>query len=289
MDKAPHPSIERVFVCHHAEDRDRAAQLVRELEAAGIPCWIASRDVAPGASWGNAIADAASTSRAVVLILSAYAAASPSILAEVQFASVAGATIIPFALGEYALSPQLASLLADVDGIDASRLGFERAMQDLIRSLCGLLRLPNVAVPSRRPDAGRHPLSKGYVFISYVRSDADFVDRLRSVLESSEYGYWDYVVGDRDYHGILYRELEERIDGASAFMTIVSDDWRRSDWVASEFIYAREARIPIFVIQAKSLKRPLPILLNLQTRIDMSTDFERGARTLAEELAKKGL
>jgi hypothetical protein len=72
-------------------------------------------------------------------------------------------------------------------------------------------------------------------------------------------------------------------------MTIVSDDWRKSEWVASEFIYAREAIIPIFVIQAKKLTRPLPILLNLQTRIDMSGDFDRGAETLALELSKKGL
>ena len=79
------------------------------------------------------------------------------------------------------------------------------------------------------------------------------------------------------------------IDDAVAFMAIVSDQWRESDWIASEFIYARECQKPIFVIQAKKLQKPLPILLNLQARIDMSADFEKGAQVLVEELAKKGL
>lgn len=131
--------------------------------------------------------------------------------------------------------------------------------------------------------------SKGYVFMSYVRRDADFVEKLRHILKEKQYGYWDYLMGDRDYHVALYRELEERIDGAVAFMTIVSDLWRDSEWVAAEFIYAREAKKPIFVIEAKPLSRPLPILLNLQTRISMADGFDRGARILLEELNKEGL
>ena len=72
-------------------------------------------------------------------------------------------------------------------------------------------------------------------------------------------------------------------------MTLVSDQWRQSNWVAAEFIYAKEASRPIFVVQVKSLMRPLPILLNLHTRIDMSEDFEIGASRLTDELLKKGL
>jgi hypothetical protein len=72
-------------------------------------------------------------------------------------------------------------------------------------------------------------------------------------------------------------------------MTIVSDQWRESEWVASEFTYARECVKPIFVIQAKPLRKPLPILLNLQTRIDMSNDFEKGVQVLLAQLAMEGL
>lgn len=279
-----------LFISHASDDAKVARALSEGLERLGFRCWLAPRDVQPGAPYGSAIEDAITSSQALILILSSKSNASLHVTREVELAVQREIPVVPYKIDDVAPSGAMELFLA-------SRQWFEGEATDLDKhptKLAEILRqiIPDV-IPTR-PTAEPRPTekedeSRGYVFISYVRSDSDFVQKLRKVFESKRYGYWDYVVGDRDYHGTLYRELEERIDGAVAFMAIVSDDWRNSDWVASEFIYARESAIPVFVIQAKKLSRPLPILLNLQTRIDMSEDFERGARTLAEELSRKGL
>ncbi|MCB1078577.1 MAG: toll/interleukin-1 receptor domain-containing protein [Verrucomicrobiae bacterium] len=280
-----------VYISHGREDAEVARTLTEGLEKKGIACWLAPRNITPGAQWSEEIKEAIGASRIVLLILSACSVGSQNVLREIEIANRNQLPILSFRLDRFEDSGSLSFFITNSPFVDADRenvASFIDRAADWIRLAVPELGSAGIT-EGAIPEAPLEDQSRGYVFISYVRRDADFVQKLRAVFESKRYGYWDYVVGDRDYHGSLYRELEERIDGAAAFMTIVSDDWRRSDWVASEFIYAREANIPIFVIQAKALSRPLPILLNLQTRIDMSVDFESGARTLADELSKKGL
>jgi hypothetical protein len=182
---------------------------------------------------------------------------------------------------------------AEVSPRPPKSLSLTERLRKLLKAGSRARRRPSPAATAPQPGTAREepvpPKSKGYIFISYVQEDSDFVNRLRELLKATGYAYWDYTAGERDYHGALYRELEERIYGAAAFIAIVSDNWRHSDWVASEFTYARDAKKPIFVIQAKEMAKPVPILLNLQTRIDMSGKSEHGKQTLLEELAKKGL
>lgn len=279
-----------VFISYAITNKKEADIVTASLETSGIDCWIAPRDISPGADWGFAISDAIKSSKAFVLIFSSNANSSAGVSREIQIAVSQGIPVILIRIENITPSNEMEYFLSSAKWFDAFGSNLEMQVGDLADRLRGLL--PGTfPAPKETPEklVKREDKSKGYVFISYVHSDDDFVLKLRKVLEAKKYGYWDYAVGVRDYHGTLYRELEERIDNSVAFMTIVSDDWRKSEWVASEFIYAREARIPIFVIQAKKLSRPLPILLNLQTRIDMSGDFERGAKILIEELSKQGL
>src|SRR5436190_1606566 len=68
-----------VFVSHSAKDKTVSDALVARLEAEGIRCWVAPRDVVPGADWGESIIDAIESSRIMVLIFSASANGSPQI------------------------------------------------------------------------------------------------------------------------------------------------------------------------------------------------------------------
>ncbi len=279
-----------VFISHVMADQEKALAIAEQLEQAGFRCWIAQRDIAAGESFGDRIQGAIRQSQVVLFLCSSDASQRTSIVRESQIASTSDTFRIAFLLDRSPRTQGFFKLLNLSQSIDGSGGQFQSGTMELIALLQHIL--PEVGrekteLPEEVPEVS--PKARGYVFVSYVRADADFVLKLRSVLKEKSYGYWDYMEGDRDYHGALYRELEERIDGAVAFMSIVSDEWRSSDWVASEFIYAREASIPIFVIQAKKLSRPLPILLNLQTRIDMAGDFELGCQTLVHELSKKGL
>ena len=277
-----------VYICASSRDKPVAERLVLRLEAAGYSCWLAPRDVPCGSTWGQVIVEAINSARLVVVLLSARANLSALVSKEVAQAVQHRVPVLPVRLEDVPLSTELNLLVGGLQFVDVSRASIEESARALLDATGKFLPQKRTGSKPSRTAAGT-PLSKGYVFISYSRADSGFVLKLKEILRRRGYAYWDYSESERDYHNALYRELEEKIEGAAAFMSIVTDSWRETEWPAAEYIYSREAKVPIFVIQAKRLTRPMPIILNQQTRIDMSEDFERGAAILEHELDKKKL
>src|SRR5260370_13840251 len=87
-----------VFVSHAEEDKLAANTACTILESEGISCWIAPRDIRPGARWEQAIMDAISASRVMVLVFSEDANRSDHVQREVRSAFENGITVIPFRL-----------------------------------------------------------------------------------------------------------------------------------------------------------------------------------------------
>jgi len=243
----------------------------------------------PGSSYGDTSNDAIYSSTAFLLVLSSESNRSALVTREVELALKLNLPILPVLIEPVVTSYEIRSLIGPKIWLDISN---EKNWY-----IC--LQMLDNALATRFPqkDRSKAPLplkskeaaTKGYVFISYSREDSDFVVSLKEILKKRGYSYWDYSESERDYHGALYKELEEKIENAKAFMCIVTDNWRESEWPAAECVYARESKVPIFVIQAKKLQRPVPIIINLQTRINMEGDFSRGASVLEHELDKKGL
>src|SRR5207244_2386999 len=65
---APHA----VFISYAAEDHAAAATILAALEAANVPCWMAPRDIQPGADYAEAIVEAIEASRAMVVVFSSH-------------------------------------------------------------------------------------------------------------------------------------------------------------------------------------------------------------------------
>ncbi len=84
-----------IFISHSAKDKRTADAVCAALEGAGVKCWIAPRDILPGADWGEAISDAIENCRAMVLIVSANANSSSQIRREVERAVTARTPILP--------------------------------------------------------------------------------------------------------------------------------------------------------------------------------------------------
>jgi hypothetical protein len=59
-----------VFVSHSVKDKRVAEAIVARLEADLVRCWVAPRDVVPGADWGESIINAIENSRIMILIFS---------------------------------------------------------------------------------------------------------------------------------------------------------------------------------------------------------------------------
>ena len=55
-----------VFISYSSKDKPTADAACAVLEAKGIRCWIAPRDITPGADWGEAIVDGINGARTIL-------------------------------------------------------------------------------------------------------------------------------------------------------------------------------------------------------------------------------
>src|SRR5450631_363345 len=77
----------RLFVSHSSHDAPLANRLVEDCERRGVRCWIAPRDVEPGALYAEEIIRGIDECQALALILSAHAVASSHVGKELERAS----------------------------------------------------------------------------------------------------------------------------------------------------------------------------------------------------------
>ncbi|HRP08520.1 MAG TPA: toll/interleukin-1 receptor domain-containing protein [Gemmatimonadales bacterium] len=85
-----------VFISYSSTDQQAALAVLHGLESAGIRCWMAPRDIGPGAIWAQAIMDGISDSRVLVVVFSSHANRSSHVLTEVDAAVRKGVMIVPF-------------------------------------------------------------------------------------------------------------------------------------------------------------------------------------------------
>lgn len=85
-----------VFISYSSIDRSAADSICATLESRGISCWIAPRNILPGADWSAAIIDAINDSSLMVLVMSSHANASRQIHREVERAINKGITVLPY-------------------------------------------------------------------------------------------------------------------------------------------------------------------------------------------------
>ncbi len=141
-----------VFICYAKEDRDRAQEICDSLEARGIQCWIAPRDVPPGAPYARAIIDAIRESRVLVLVFSCSANDSEHVLREVESAADNNIPIIPFQIEDVLPSEEMTYYIKRVQWLDAFAPPFEQHLERLYAAVEGMLRRDaTVAVSPAQP------------------------------------------------------------------------------------------------------------------------------------------
>lgn len=128
-----------VFVSYAHQDKVTADAVCALLEQRGIRCWIAPRDIEPGADWGAAVINAIKSCRAVVLVFSAAANTSPQILREVERAVHLGVPVIPVRLEDVMPEGALEYHLGTVHWLDAMNPPLEAHLHRLADALLLLL------------------------------------------------------------------------------------------------------------------------------------------------------
>jgi hypothetical protein len=128
-----------VFVSYSSHDKPVADAVVARLEQAGLRCWVAPRDIVPGAIWSEAIVGAIQTSRVMVVVFSAHTNASRQVLREVERAMANDVVVVPFRVASAEPSGALAYYLASEHWLDAITPPLEAHIDQLTRVTSGLL------------------------------------------------------------------------------------------------------------------------------------------------------
>lgn len=108
-----------VFISHSSKDKAVADAVCAALEADGIRCWMAARDILPSADWGASIVGAITTAKVFVLIFSQHANTSPYILREVERAVSHNIPLIPFRIEDIPADASLGYFLGAQHWLDA--------------------------------------------------------------------------------------------------------------------------------------------------------------------------
>jgi hypothetical protein len=115
-----------VFLSHSHADKVYADAICHKLEANGVRCWVAPRDIRPSEDWAEAIINAMDNARVLVLVFSSNSNSSPQVRREVERAVNKGLHVLPFRIENVPLSKSLEYFISTQHWLDAldGRLDF---------------------------------------------------------------------------------------------------------------------------------------------------------------------
>jgi len=140
-----------VFVSYAAADRSLAEDIVAALEAAGLTCWIAPRDIAPGTVYAEAISGAIATARLVLVVLSTHSNQSPHVRRELERATTRNLPMLVVKKDQTIPSLALEYFISDSQWFDATSGSLDLDHQALRERVGALL-----AGPPRAQDDLEH-------------------------------------------------------------------------------------------------------------------------------------
>ena len=179
-----------VFISHSTEDKPAVCAI---LEENGVRCWIAPRDIMPGADWGESIVKGIRTSRVLLLVFSTNANKSKQIKREVEIAADGGVTIVPLRIENILPTESFKYFLGNIHWLDALTPPLEKHLHEVAAKVKAILSTESVSppeasqrslpakAPAVQPPAGRNvvPVIGGIVVI-LIATGALFFWQFRS-------------------------------------------------------------------------------------------------------------
>lgn len=123
-----------VFISYCSEDKTVADAVCAGLEAGKVRCWIAPRDVPPGANWAGSIVRGITESKIMVVIFSGHTNRSRHVMNEIERAVSHGVTIIPFRIEDVAPSEDLELFISSCHWLDALTPPLEAKIHELLHA-----------------------------------------------------------------------------------------------------------------------------------------------------------
>jgi hypothetical protein len=124
-----------VFVSYSEQNRAIAEKIVDHLEASGLRCWIAPRDIRFGGDWRDAIMKAIADCDAFVLVFTAESSASDEVGREVAAAVQHKRVVIPLRVHDVRLDGTIGYYLGGVQWLNATTPPIESHLPALVKAL----------------------------------------------------------------------------------------------------------------------------------------------------------
>ncbi|HEX4228970.1 MAG TPA: TIR domain-containing protein [Bryobacteraceae bacterium] len=132
-----------VFISYKSPDLASAERICSALESREIECWMAPRDIPPGADWPSAVLHGIRGAKVMVLVLSSASHSDKQIAREVENADHEGLSIVTFRLDNVSPPDELAYFLRNLQWLDAFDGRFDPAVERLVKVV--------LAPPAARP------------------------------------------------------------------------------------------------------------------------------------------
>lgn len=129
-----------VFISYASKDRQIARQICAALENAGVPCWIAPRNILFGADYASSLIEVIGKSHIVVSVFSSNANRSTHVGRQIERAASKGKPIVLFRCEDVPFSPTLEYFLSNVHWLDASAGSLDEHLRSLCERVTSLLR-----------------------------------------------------------------------------------------------------------------------------------------------------
>lgn len=124
--------ITRSVFISHSKKNFKVADNIRDiLEAGGVSCWIAPRDIQPGKQYGASIIDGISNSSVFLLLLTDESNLSPAVQNEVERAFGYQKTIIPVRISDVKPGKEIEFFVSNAQWVDAIYQPLKRRMDEV--------------------------------------------------------------------------------------------------------------------------------------------------------------
>ncbi len=153
-----------VFISYSSQDKSVADAACARLEGRGIRCWIAPRDIPPGAEFAEAIVNAIGAARVMLLVFSANANESQHVRREIERAVHRGMPILPLRVEDVTPSGAMDYYLAGQHWLDAITEPLEEHLEKLGDAVQALLEASGAARGPESPPVTPVPESPSELY-----------------------------------------------------------------------------------------------------------------------------
>lgn len=136
-----------VFISHASEDREFAERITSYLEQRGVRCFIAPRDIRPGADYAEQIIDGLDAAGAIVFLLSENSNKSIFVRKEIERSVSKGKNVFTVRIREVTPARALELFVSSEQWIDAWRPPITQYLDRLAEGISATLNIPLKAPP----------------------------------------------------------------------------------------------------------------------------------------------